>query len=316
MRLLPFFTAMLFVFLCAYRCPLPVDSREQAGSVGTVGNQDRCGLLSGKIVFSSSGSGQSVIYAMNPDGTDCVQISPEGWYCDYQSPSPDGQWIAFATTRHGWHEIYKMRADGTGLTRLTFHDNHDIYPRWSPDGRHIVWMVNDGTASWQLYVMDSDGENARRIVPVMGSFPDWSPDGNLIAFSVDVYGRHDIVTVNPDGSNQTRITFEPNWDVSSIRWSPDGKRLVFSAYPVGINPLQHMLAELFVVDLRGRNPLQLTRNKVAEGNASWSPDGKQIVFDCYTDDTHCQLYIMNADGSGRRQLTFGPHISSSPTWVK
>ena len=54
---------------------------------------------------------------------------------------------------------------------------------WSPDGRYIAFeSKRDG--NWEIYVMDSDGSNPRRLTdhPAEDKYPSWSPDGRYIAF--------------------------------------------------------------------------------------------------------------------------------------
>ena len=65
------------------------------------------------------------------------------------------------------------------------------------------------------------------------------------------------------------------------------------------------ITDLYMVDVDGGNFRQLTNDKYGDLQPSWSPDGTRIAY--YTDvDGNFQLFVMNADGSGRRQLTRDP----------
>ena len=61
----------------------------------------------------------------------------------------------------------------------------------------------------------------------------------------------------------------------------------------------------------GKTRIQLTQN--ADSEASWSPDGKHIVFISYRDGNG-QIYVMNADGSNQIRLTNGTDNYGQPAW--
>ena len=115
----------------------------------------------GRIAFRSIRTGESDIYVINPDGTNEVRLTTIG----ARSPSwsPDGQRMAFVSGRDGNDEIYVIRADGSGATRLTFNLAYDDTPTWSPDGSQIAFGSNRDGDPGQIYVMNADGSQPRRI---------------------------------------------------------------------------------------------------------------------------------------------------------
>ena len=124
-----------------------------------------------RIAFNSNMTGDHVMYIVDPDGSNLVDLSAvdEGWQVDW---SPDGSSIIFASSRDqtdpGYDDIYVMRPDGSDIRRLT---NLKAYtPAWSPDGKHIVFSAPG------LFVMDPDGTDVTPLPTDVGetSLPDWT----------------------------------------------------------------------------------------------------------------------------------------------
>jgi len=71
-----------------------------------------------------------------------------------------------------------------------------------------------------------------------------------------------------------------------------------------------------VIDADGRNEQRLTHySSGADLTPAWSPDGRQIVFAHSPDNTSApQLYVINTDGAGTRQLTTGSCQELHPSW--
>jgi Tol biopolymer transport system component len=92
-------------------------------------------------------------------------------------------------------------------------------------------------------------------------------------------------------------------------WSPDGKRIAFSAAH-GSPPL---LSDIWVMNADGSGLVNLTRAPQQDNQEpSWSPDGKQIIFSALLGNT-ITLYLMHADGSQKRPLLRGME-GDSPAW--
>ena len=123
-------------------------------------------------------------------------------------------------------------------------------PSWSPDGRHIAFVSSRDDGFGDIYVMESDGSNQRRLTNHSGFdlSPTWSPDGRHIAFASLRDDNFDIYVMELDGTNLRRLTNDPADDLSPT-WSPDGRHIAFASGSGGI----------FVVELRqeggGETPL-------------------------------------------------------------
>ena len=229
--------------------------------------------------------------------------------------------IAFTSFRdpQGNGEIFMMNDDGSNQTRLTVHSAVDLSPSWSPDGSMMAFQsdrdnLEDGRSD--IYLMNEDGSNIRRLTtnPAFDEGPAWSPDGTRIAFvstrDDPDNNRRQLYVMNADGSGQTRLTFGST--VDGLSWSPDSSQIAFTSY-TGTDTG----SDIFVISAGGGLVRRLTTDPNYEGSPAWSPDGGQIAFMFYRagPGQHSDLYVMNADGSDRRNLTDTPNISETgPAW--
>ncbi len=202
---------------------------------------------------------------------------------------------------------------------------------WSPDGSQLV-VDHDreqGEGQSRIYLIDVDTGTASVLVApepfqFCGPFSyegvggaSWSPAGDAI-----VYSRNDletcspgnevtgIWTIQPDGSNRTRVTAGP--DISPD-WSPDGSKIVF-ARRLDPNwcPNSACGGALYVVDSSGGTPELLTSVGI-NSRPVFSPDGTKIAF-ASNRDGDFDIYVMNADGSNVEQVTNMAFNEFDPSW--
>jgi Tol biopolymer transport system component/CubicO group peptidase (beta-lactamase class C family) len=264
-----------------------------------------------KIAFERKLRGNSEIYVMNADGSRLRRLTRNAADDTLPAWSPDGGTIAFVRSRRGnAGDIYTMRSDGTGQRRLAGSPSHDHAPAWSPDGRKILFESrSDG--DWEIYVMNADGSGLRNLT--RNAFPDqdpaWSPDGRAIAFASRQHGIRDLYVMNADGSRRRNVTHDLRGTRSPV-WSPDGREIAFERTPPGLAGGRKLCdhCDVYAVNVNGSGqPRPLT---VDGRQPRWSPDGRMIAF-VTSRDGNSEIYVMNADGSGQRNMTRTPRASES-----
>jgi Tol biopolymer transport system component len=247
--------------------------------------------------------------------------------------SPDGRKLAFDSARadsspndsSATNDIFTMNADGSGVTKLTDSVGSSADAAWSPDGSLIAFDSDRGRYPSQqgIYVMRSDGSNVRRITTLPANAandlaPRFSPDGSRLVFTryrgKDQSEKAALFTVRLDGTQRAQLTpFALH--AGDADWSPDGRRLVFEAYP---NPAA--FGNVYVIGANGHDLRNLTHNPVGKAGSAdpvWSPDGKKILFldnRTVAGVGKTGLATMNPDGSARLFLSRRSVESHQPDW--
>lgn len=231
--------------------------------------------------------------------------------------------ILFTSTRDGNREIYMMNPDGSDQVNLSQHPSSDMSARWSPTGKQILFVSNrQGTRVRDLYLMDADGTNIRRVfkrkITEWRANPTWSPDGKNFAYITSDRER-------PRSSLHLGIFGEEDSEIlpwgNSPDWSPDGSEIACSVgHPNG--------TRLTFLNIRTRKREQPIPDKTLlwQAQPSWSSTGDKIAFSgnkhplpkILDRDLHNawmdkrSIYLVNRDGSGLRLLVgeAGPDAAS------
>jgi TolB protein len=186
-------------------------------------------------------------------------------------------------------------------------------PTWSVEGIRQIGGATSTIMSATDYVANYLAGNSGAQVSFLWDSP-VTPEAlfpaEKIAFSSYRDGNMDVYVMNPDGSDQRRLTTDSSWDWWPS-WSPTRQLIAFYSGRDGAS-------EIYVMNPDGSDPRNLTQNPASDGDdlfggpPSWSPDGRSIAFYSDRGGQHAfNVYTMNADGSRARRIATG----ISPVWL-
>ena len=233
--------------------------------------------------------------------------------------SPGGHRIAFtrafvAGKAAGLWDIWTMRPDGSDPVQVSDDMAFDMYPVWSPDGRYLYWTRAEVDAStiWRARVDERTGR-------LQGSPEAFALPASLvlrISFSAD--GSRIVYESRAPESNVSRVAFDPL--TGRVRGSAapvtTGSRAWTEAEvaPDGRLVLVMSLGRLHLADSVAAG-LSAVPGGRADRTPRWSPDGSRIVFTSGRIPGGATTWIVDADGTGARQLSrFADTAVFFPQW--
>ena len=218
------------------------------------------------------------LYRKAVDGRTVTQLTNDPSDDLMPAISPDGTMVAFASNRSGNWDIFTMPITGGAPTQVTFDADEEVQPTWAPDGKRLAFSRQNGrTGAWEIWIVDTSMPGVRSFV-CEGFMPRWAP--------VEASDKLLFQRARQRGSRLYGI------------WTVD------------------------IVQGEGRNPTEvLSARNAAILQPSWSPDGTRIVFTTVNNPEdgvdwpeRADIWLINADGTGRVGLTRDQFRNMQPVW--
>jgi len=274
----------------------------------------------------------------SPDGGDGADGTPEDAAPEAAAESPTGDDTALV--QPGETRLRNLR-------QLTFGgDNAEAYFSW--DGERLIYQHRPTTETCdQIYTLDIESGERTLVSTGEGrtTCAYFYPSGEDIVYSSThhhdascpagpdmsqgyvwpVYDTYDVFIADADGGDLRQLTDVDGYDAEATV-SPTGDRMVFTSVRDGD-------LELYSMNLDGSDVTRLTDRLGYDGGAFFSPDGSQIIWRASYPETEeeradytrlldqglirpgeLDIWVMDADGSNKRQVTDLPGANFAPYW--
>ncbi|MBB65478.1 MAG: translocation protein TolB [Waddliaceae bacterium] len=266
----------------------------------------------------------SEVWECDWDGANARQVSQENAYCVTPKYLNAGlgkvpSHYFYVSYRTGQPKIYIGSLKGKDSQRFTTLRGNQLMPIAS-NARDKVAFISDATGNPDLFLQDFTPEagpigKPRQIyATVRGTqaSPTFSPNGDQIAFVSNKSGSPRIYIMEvPEGRAHlgkihTTLISKLNRENTAPSWSPDGKKIAYSAKTNGTR-------QIWVYDNDTKREMQITSGPGNKENPSWAPNSLHIVFDHNT-ESGSELFMVNLNQPKAVQLSSGKGEKRFPDW--
>jgi len=233
-----------------------------------------------------------------PDGKSYIFLSWDAPLPNYPLFPPSQIWVLdqrSQSLRHAPTEPYQLTSGPMRWGR----------PILSVDGKKVFGrgVILNG----ELVRLDA---SSHQLQPYLGGISaeavSFSPDGKFIAYVT--YPEGILWRANRDGSSPMQLSDPPLYPILP-RWSPDSSQILFSQQE-GEND-----SRIFIVSAQGGRPRPLLPEfNDSNASGSWSPDGRQVVFDAWEPAAGSRKHAIRILDLGSRQIMKIPGEMAAPSW--
>ena len=193
--------------------------------------------------------------------------------------------VSHGTSEDGKSRIYTMPIEGGVPTLITALGPSYLHG-WSPDGKTLAYCA-ERNGEFDIYTIPAVGGIEKRLTtaPGLNDGPEYDSKGEYIWFNSVRSGLMQAWRMKSDGSEQTQMTFDEEWNTWFPHISPDRRKVVMLSYRKGdVKPSEHLphrYVELRLMDSDGRNLRTIMQLFGGQGTInvnSWSPDSTKFAY--------------------------------------
>lgn len=261
----------------------------------------------------------SNLWIVSTDGKDHRPLTNGKWKDSLPRWSPDGTKLAYLSTRAGKPQIFVRWMDTGAEAKITDVENAPSALSWSPDGEWLAFLSRVAAKpAWTVNMPKAPAGATWAEPPVVETRLKWRADG-IGGIGQRPLGFAHVFVVPVTGGAPRQVTDGDFDHGGEPAWTPDGKSIVVHAARRADADTTLYAEDIWRFPLDGGKPVQLTKIDGTESNPIVSPDGRYVAFTGFADKGYSShntnLYVMNADGTGLRQL--GKELDRSflsPVW--
>jgi len=242
------------------------------------------------IVFTSERNGSADLFQVNADGSGLKALTQDPAYDDQAAFSPDGHKLVFVSTRDGGTaNLWILDLASLRAKRLTTGTGGNYRPSWSPDGKWIAFSSGRGKpmpfseGRWErlqladLYIVHPDG-SALKQVPVKQDFcgsPKWMADSRrIVTYCMTAQQTLANRIASPAPGNETHLISVDTMTGTSTEIPAAGVKI--NPSPLGPGEIGYIRKDTLDPGIEYLSGRRGPRGAIR--TASWSPDGKFVVF--------------------------------------
>ncbi len=268
---------------------------------------------------------KSDVWAADWDGANARPVTTDGAYCVTPSFLPPrgakmgAKHFLYVSYKTGQPKIYIAAITGGQPQRLTYLRGNQLMPAMNT-ARGLIAFISDANGNPDLFIQQFSHESGPIGKPIelfshpgatQGS-PTFSADGRRLAFVSDKDGspRIYVMDIPQVGANMGRpaiscITRLNSENVSPM-WSPDGKKIAYSAKTGGVR-------QIWIYDFATGTETQLTEGKLNKENPAWAPNSLHLLYNTDDNDT-AELYLVDLNRKQPIKISEGAGQKRFPAW--
>jgi TolB protein len=270
------------------------------------------------------------LFTMSTQGGAVRQVTfpPEGVLDTEPVWSPNGKRIAFQRTQGNHTLVFIVNATGgrpREVAACTTACIGEDSPAWSPSGSTLAIGIMARAGGESVWNVKPSGRKLRRLTrpdPAnTDTEPGWSPDGRQLTFTRKTAqpapdGRRALFVIGVNGKGERRLSPWPLRSGHHPEWSPNGKRILFCSNADQAVP--NSPSNIYSIHPDGTGLVQITHARADQQyfSASFSPDGRWIVFGLRPGkDANEQVFAMRTNGADVHALTPAKFWDGAPDWT-